>query len=135
MPKPGVSSLVMKRRGTHDIVKNRKGRQIPLQHFIQLSYPFLNIPSAISNGRTSLAHMAMVNTETILVEFLSLFFIYSSLLRKNSFNLSLFAEHLKLNQYETRAIFVGDILNMNYSMQELMILRHSKTIKQKNHNL
>ena len=75
MPKPGVSSLVMKRRGTHDIVKNRKGRQIPLQHFIQLSYPFLNIHSAIFNGRTSLAQMAMVNTETILVESLSLLFL------------------------------------------------------------
>ena len=67
--------------------------------------------------------------------FISFVFIYSSLLRKNSFNLSLFAENLKLNQCETRAIIVGDILNMNYSMQELMILRHSKTLKQKNHNL
>ena len=90
--------------------------------FNYLMYPFLNI--------CTLAQMAMVNTQTILVEF-SFVFIYSSLLRKISFNLSLFAENLKLNQYETRAIIVGDILNMNYSMQELMILRHSKTIKQK----
>ena len=45
--------------------------------------------------------------------FISFVFIYSFFLRKISFNLSLFAENLKLNQYETRAIIVGDILNMN----------------------